>query len=327
MFDKFQHNIANILEVTMINVIAIICAGAWIVFLLVLLFSCKTKAGNYYEEYLEYVNKKEYSFKDMLPAGFYFNDSRILYKFMPNNLLAMLNKYNMKVNAKITEIYGAEYSEFYVQLHNANKFVVSVVLAVIFGLLSFVMGATADSSNAFIFLIISIVCLACMPLLLDKNLDKKIDERRTKIKLEFPEFVNKLTLLVNAGMTISTAWEKVVEDNKKEGPLYEELKRSAAEINAGKPEAVAYEDFGKRCKVKEIVKFVSVIVLNLKKGGSEVVPTLKIQGDECWEMRKAEAKRLGEEASSKIMLPLMMMFIGVILIVATPAMLSFSQGF
>ena len=43
-------------------------------------------------------------------------------------------------------------------------------------------------------------------------------------------------------------------------------------------------------------------------------------------MRKSVAKRLGEEASTKILIPLMIMLVGIIIIVATPAILSFSSG-
>jgi len=39
-------------------------------------------------------------------------------------------------------------------------------------------------------------------------------------------------------------------------------------------------------------------------------------------MRKHAAKRLGEEASTKMLFPMMLMFIAVILIVATPAVLT-----
>lgn len=301
-------------------------SAAWGVFILLLLLICKSKAGDYYSDYLEYIDKKEYSLKDMFPAGFYFIDSGLRDKFIPKPVARKLARYNNSVAGKITELYGNEYKDFYIQVHDANKFVLSCVASVIFALLSIVMGTGGDTTNAAIFLGVSIAVSVGLGFLLDKSLDSKIEKRRTEIRMEFPEFVNKLTLLVNAGMTISKAWEKITADNKKEGPLYDELMRASAEINAGKPEAVAYEDFGKRCKIKEIMKFVSVIVLNLKKGGAEVVPTLRVQGNECWEMRKAEAKKLGEEASSKIMLPLMMMFIGIIIIVATPAILSFSQG-
>ena len=311
----------------MLSLILTVISLALTVGILLLLLVMKSKAKDTYDEYVEFLDKKEYSLKDFFPAGFYFNDSGIKDKFMPAKIKSILYKYNMKVKAKILEIYGPDYWEFYMQVHNANKFVLSSVAGLIFALLSLVMATTGDTTTAIMFIIFSLVGLFGLGFALDSTLDGKITKRRNEISLEFPEFVNKLTLLVNAGMTISKAWEKVVTDNKKTNVLYDELKRASAEISAGKPESVAYEDFAKRCKIKEIMKFVSVIVLNLKKGGAEVVPTLKMQGDECWEARKATAKRLGEEASSKIMLPLMMMFIGVIIIVAFPAIMGFMQGF
>lgn len=172
----------------------------------------------------------------------------------------------------------------------------------------------------------AVVAAIGLPFLTDRGLDEEIAKRRLKIQLEFPEFVNKLTLLVNAGMTISKAWEKVITDNKKDTVLYQEMNYALAEIKSGRPESVAYEEFARRCKVKEVTKFVSVIVMNLRRGGAEVVPVLRQQGTECWEMRKAAAKQMGEEASTKILLPLMIMFVGIILIVATPAVLSFNMG-
>lgn len=70
----------------------------------------------------------------------------------------------------------------------------------------------------------------------------------------------------------------------------------------------------------------SVIVMNLKRGGSEVVPVLREQGRECWEMRKNAAREMGEQAGTKILIPMMIMFLGIVLIVATPAVLSMTSG-
>ena len=104
------------------------------------------------------------------------------------------------------------------------------------------------------------------------------------------------------------------------------MRYALMDIKAGRPEAVAYEEFARRCRVKEVTKFVSVVVMNLRRGGSEVVPVLKAQGDECWEMRKSAARQMGEEASTKILIPMMIMFLGIVLIVATPAVLSMTSG-
>ncbi len=286
---------------------------------------CYVKSKGIYDEYIDSLDKKEYPLKDFFPIGLYINEYLNLKKFVPKRFGKYLYKYNGIIKGKVSEVYGMKFADYYYMIHNASKAAMALLVAAAASLFAVLMAAQGDGT-AKMFLAVSVLGAVGMPFVVDKGLDDKIEKRRLKIQLEFPDFINKLTLLVNAGMTISKAWEKIVVDNTKESVLYDEMSYTLAEINAGKPEAVAYEEFGRRCKIKEIIKFVSVIILNLKKGGAEVVPVLKVQGNECWEMRKNTAKRLGEEASTKILIPLMIMLIGIIVIVATPAILSFSSG-
>ena len=172
------------------------------------------------------------------------------------------------------------------------------------------------------FLVFGIFAVGAVAFAFDSNVNKKVRQRRLMLELDFPDFLNKLTLLINAGMTVGKAWEKIVADNKKNGPLYEELSLALSEIRAGKGEKYAYEDFAKRCKVLEITKFVSMVLQNMRKGNSELVGMLKAQADSCWEMRKHAAKRLGEEASTKMLLPMMIMFAAILIIVALPAVMA-----
>jgi tight adherence protein C len=196
-------------------------------------------------------------------------------------------------------------------IHAGYRSAVALLSASVLSLVGLIMGIQGDASNALLFSCGALVVAVGIPFLIDRSLHDQIQKRRIRIQLEFPEFINKLTLLVNAGMTIPRAWEKIVNENKKASVLYAEMAYTFSEIKAGKPEALAYEEFAMRCKVKEVTKVVSVIVINLRRGGAEVVATLRQQGSECWEMRKAAAKQLGEEASTKILLPLMIMFFGI----------------
>ena len=179
-----------------------------------------------------------------------------------------------------------------------------------------------DLSTGMMFIVIGIAAAAGLPFVMDRDLNSRIEKRHTQLRLEFPEFINELVLLVNAGMTIPRAWEKIADKSTGNTPLQRELQICMADIRAGKPMEVAFEEFGRRCRIKEIIKFVSVIILNLRKGGSELTITLQAQSSECWEMRKSAARRLGEEASSKMMLPMALMLLGIMMVVALPAVLS-----
>ncbi len=306
--------------------IAIIISGITCVIFVGTFLLAFLKSKGVYDEYLEAVDKKEYGFKDFLPLGYYLNELDLERKLIPAKFYRYLHKYKMKISQSIIEIYGAKYSDYYIMLHNANRTAMGITVAAGSSLLALIMGLSGDMTTALLFSGIAYVAALGMPFLIDNGLKEKIEKRRLSIRMEFPEFVNKMTILVNAGMTISKAWEKIASDTNNDSPLFKEMQYTLSEISAGKPEAVAYEEFGRRCKIKEIIKFVSVVVLNLKKGGAEVVPVLKLQAAECWEMRKSAAKQLGEEAGTKVLIPMMIMFIGIILIVVLPALLSFSSG-
>ena len=287
---------------------------------------CYFKSRGQYDEYMEYVDKKEYGLKDFIPLGLFLAESESLEKFLPMQVRTLLAQHRNQVYQKVLELRGPKDVEFYSYIHSGYRLATALIVSAGASVVGAIMSAQGDVSNGLLLSGIAVGAFAAVPFLVDSSLKEQIEKRRRSIQMEFPEFINKLTLLVNAGMTISKAWEKIINENKKDHILYEEMRYALMEIKAGKAEAVAYEEFARRCRVKEVTKFVSVIVMNLKRGGSEVVPVLKAQGDECWQMRKNAARQLGEEASTKILIPLMIMFLGIVLIVATPAVLSMTSG-
>ena len=287
---------------------------------------CYLRSKGKYDEYMEYVDKEEYGLKDFIPLGLLKAESTWTEKIMPMQLKTILASHNNQVYQKVLELHGPKDVEFYYYIHSGYRLAAAILASAMAAIMGMIMSVQGDTSNGALLSVIAIAANFAVPFLVDTSLKESIEKRRRSIQMEFPEFVNKLTLLVNAGMTISKAWEKIINENTKEHILYDEMRYSLMEIKAGKPEAVAYEEFARRCRVKEVTKFVSVIVMNLKRGGSEVVPVLKAQGNECWEMRKNAARQLGDEASTKILIPLMIMFMGIVLIVSTPAVFSMTSG-
>ena len=306
------------MAVKIISVVVCVCC--------VLLFViCYFKSKGQYDEYIEYVDKDEYGLKDFIPIGLLLYEAEPEQRFMPIQVKTILSRHRNQVHQKILELRGPRDVEFYRYIHNGYRLAVGVIAAAGASLIGMIL-TVQGSSDGLILTAAAAVALFALPFLIDASLNGEIEKRRLSIQMEFPEFVNKLTLLVNAGMTISKAWEKIISENKRDHILYDEMQYALAEIRAGKPEGVAYEEFARRCHVKEVTKFVSVIVMNLKRGGAEVVPVLRQQGNECWEMRKNAARQMGEQASTKILIPMMIMFMGIVLIVATPAVLSMTSG-
>lgn len=264
-------------------------------------------SGKRYEELLEPLGKKEYQMKPLMPVALFIL-SVLKYGY--------ISSYDRKLLQKLSELRGTRYCRYYLKIHWANKlsyFILGLLL------LSFI-GVGAGSDPAYWGF--SAVVLGLLVYLPDRELDERLKKKRLQIQMEFPEFLNKLVLLINAGMTVGKAWEKILSDNLKQSPFYDELEQVQADIRAGKSEAQAYEDLARRIRLPEISKFVSMVIQNLRKGNSELALILRMQSEECWEMRKTVARRLGEEASTKMLLPMMIMFAAVLLIVATPAVLA-----
>lgn len=186
---------------------------------------------------------------------------------------------------------------------------------------------SSGESLLFVGLILAVVAW----ILGDKDLEKKVKKRKEQMLLDYPELINKFTLLVNAGMTIKQAWNKIVEDycsnlrldKNKKRYAYEEMLTTASELKLGLPEYVAYEQYGRRTGLIPYIKFSSLISQNLKKGNKGFTELLMKEAMEAFEERKETAKRLGEEAGTKLLIPMMIMLIMIFLIIMIPAFWAF----
>lgn len=146
--------------------------------------------------------------------------------------------------------------------------------------------------------------------------------------LDYPEVVNKMALFLGAGMTVKRAWRKIVEDYGHQKELwgeryvYEEMKRTCYEMESGITEAESYENFGRRCGIQVYIRFGALLSQNLRKGTKGLTELLRLESIQAFDERKARAKKLGEEAGTKLLLPMFLMLAVVLVIVIVPAFLS-----
>lgn len=147
-------------------------------------------------------------------------------------------------------------------------------------------------------------------------------ERQDEILFDFPNVVNKLTILMNAGMTFSRAWFKIVDDYKRQNGkmrvLYEEMLQVQKDLQMGVSEADAIEAFGKRCRNIEVIRLSSILVQNLRRGSHSLTIALKELSVEAWSIRTSNARKLGEKASTKLLIPMAISLFTVLLIVIAP---------
>lgn len=177
-------------------------------------------------------------------------------------------------------------------------------------------------------LMIMAALILCLVHALDRqNAEKETEKRRRQMRLDYPEIVSKLTLLLGAGMTVKRAWKRIAEDyGKKAGAqkryAYEEMLYTCREMESGVTESESYERFGRRCGLQEYIKLGALLSQNLRKGTKGLKELLRIEAVQAFEERKARAKRLGEEAGTKLLMPMFLMLLVVLVIVIVPAFLS-----
>jgi hypothetical protein len=92
---------------------------------------------------------------------------------------------------------------------------------------------------------------------------------------------------------------------------------------SGVPEGLAYVEYGRRCGLREYRKLGTLLEQNMRKGAKGLARLLEQESAESFEQRKNYARQLGEEAGTKLLLPMIMMLLIVMVIIMLPAILSF----
>ncbi len=164
----------------------------------------------------------------------------------------------------------------------------------------------------------------------DKDLSREVEKREREMLIDYPEIVSKLTLLIGAGMTVRAAFEKVALDYKKKTGSRrsfagEEMLITVHRMKSGISESEAYLDFGKRCAVKRYTKLGALLSQNIRKGSTGLLTELEREVREAFEERKATARKAGEAAGTKLLLPMVLMLSVVMLIIIVPAFMSFGM--
>ena len=86
----------------------------------------------------------------------------------------------------------------------------------------------------------------------------------------------------------------------------------------------AYSKFISRCSNTYTTKLATAIIQNISKGNSEIVTLFRQLNDESWLEHKHNARRMGEKIQSKLLLPTMLMFGGIIILIIVPVMSGFN---
>ena len=178
-----------------------------------------------------------------------------------------------------------------------------------------------------------LVLLAATPLLVllvyfghDRDLHRQVEDREEQMRLDYPEIVSSLALLIGAGMTVPNAWMKIAGDYKnrkaqtgRKRYAYEEMLLTIYEMESGVSQMKAYEHFGRRCRIPSYNKLATLLSQNIRKGAANLPLLLREESKDAFEERKHLARSMGEKAGTKLLVPMMMLLGITLVIIMVPA--------
>lgn len=174
------------------------------------------------------------------------------------------------------------------------------------------------------------VVIGILLILCEKSRKKQeLEKRKREMQNDYPLILNKMILLMQAGMSSRRAIRKIALDyqsDRKEGKEkrdgYEELFRIYQEMEQGIPEEETYRRLANRCDLLCYRTLSTLLIQNLKKGSSYFILGLRQECTTAFAERKSRAQILGEEAGTKLLLPMGCMLLIVLVIILVPSMMA-----
>lgn len=175
------------------------------------------------------------------------------------------------------------------------------------------------------------VILAVLLTVREKSEEKQQRQKREReLLLDYSDVLSKLMVLIGAGLTVRNAWERMILDyemaqkqgKQKERAAYEEMRRTYYQMQSGMAEGEAYQEFGRRCRLQPYLKLSGLLEQNRRSGTKNMRSILQAEMTDALEQRKNLARRLGEEAGTRLLMPLFLMLGIIMVMIMVPAMMT-----
>ena len=161
----------------------------------------------------------------------------------------------------------------------------------------------------------------------DSDLEKCCASRRKQLVEEYPDFLSRLRLYLSAGMTTKGAFYRLLEDYKRRLPkgnyLYEELHLACNRFQNGISEEQVYREWGKRCIEMQYRRLSLLLCSYLRLGNGQVLKELAEEEESAREEKRRYVRKLGEEATVKLLFPMLLQLLVVLGLILVPAYMDF----
>ncbi|MBQ0078650.1 MAG: hypothetical protein KBS66_01995 [Eubacterium sp.] len=174
--------------------------------------------------------------------------------------------------------------------------------------------------------LLTMVLVACVYINQHSEAKKERDRRFESVMGQLPQFVNRLVLLLSAGLVLSSAFEKTVSEtigySRNDKDYFTvNMKRIYTSVHGANGSFnEEFRDFARASGIKELMRISNIISDNISKG-VELNEKLEGESQLLWINRKKLCEERGRLAETKLTLPLVMFLMVLVVITVAPALL------
>ena len=164
-----------------------------------------------------------------------------------------------------------------------------------------------------------ILLVGMLPVWMHEKYRKERKKRNSALIGKYASFVNSLWLLLGSGMTVQMGIRHIISEMKEDNLLKRELEYAMHQLDTGSEESFVYEQLGRRLELPEYSRLLQQISQHIRMGTKDLRNLMEQQLQQALQKRRELAKKKGEEASTKLLFPMIVLLVLVILIIIYPA--------
>jgi tight adherence protein C len=157
---------------------------------------------------------------------------------------------------------------------------------------------------------------------------RRIAARQLNIRLGLPEFLDLMTVCIEAGLSMDQALARSVEEMRGSQPeISDEMGLMILETRAGRPRADAWRHLAERVDI-DIMRTLVSAVIQADQFGTSIAKTLRVYSDQLRVQRRQDVEERAAKMAVKIVFPLVLFIFPSLFIVALgPAIIVMQESF
>lgn len=158
------------------------------------------------------------------------------------------------------------------------------------------------------------------------SLYKRAKDLTRAYRRAFPIYISNLIIFLEAGYSMEMALRKSAEIGSR-NPLKELFKTAFQEIDNGEQREKAFRNMATRARDSYVSKLIFIAEQGMRIGKRQVMPGMEALSTRCWREQMDLIREDSAKASSKMVFPMIMMFISIAILALAPGIITLSSAF